>query len=136
MGKLLLLASLASLGLAAPQNSFFVLTRGSGARESTSYIDYSTGLRSSSSKVASPKVIRPTTDSALAYMKEYFGEDLCLQGRFQGRCHDHTWKSVRSCQDLLREELHLWQVLHGGHHQRQVPEVCSSRSFQGLHRCL
>merc|ERR1711872_656820 len=75
--KLLLLASLASLGLSAPQNSFFVLTRGSGARESTSYIDYSTGLRSSSSKVASPKVIRPTTDSALAYMKEYFGEDLC-----------------------------------------------------------
>merc|ERR1711872_715004 len=75
--RLLLLASLASLGLSAPQNSFFVLTRGSGARESTSYIDYSTGLRSSSSKVASPKVIRPTTDSALAYMKEYFGEDLC-----------------------------------------------------------
>merc|ERR1711872_1012820 len=75
--KLLLLASLATLGLSAPQNSFFVLTRGSGARESTSYIDYSTGLRSSSSKVASPKVIRPTTDSALAYMKEYFGEDLC-----------------------------------------------------------
>merc|ERR1712180_57748 len=75
--KLLLLASLATLGLSAPQNSFFVLTRGTGARESTSYIDYSTGLRSSSSKVASPKVIRPTTDSALAYMKEYFGEDLC-----------------------------------------------------------
>merc|ERR1711988_1723542 len=75
--RLLLLASLASLGLSAPQNSFFVLTRGSGARESTSYIDYSTGLRSSSSKVASAKVIRPTTDSALAYMKEYFGEDLC-----------------------------------------------------------
>merc|ERR1711988_513032 len=75
--RLLLLASLASLGLSAPQNSFFVLTRGSGARETTSYIDYSTGLRSSSSKVASAKVIRPTTDSALAYMKEYFGEDLC-----------------------------------------------------------
>merc|ERR1711988_274561 len=75
--RLLLLASLASLGLSAPQNSFFVLTRGTGARETTSYIDYSTGLRSSSSKVASAKVIRPTTDSALAYMKEYFGEDLC-----------------------------------------------------------
>merc|ERR1711962_1393257 len=54
--KLLLLASLATLGLSAPQNSFFVLTRGTGARESTSYIDYSTGLRSSSSKVASAQV--------------------------------------------------------------------------------
>merc|ERR1712032_21767 len=34
------------------------------------------GLRNSAIP-ASPKVIRPTTDSALAYMKEYFGEDLC-----------------------------------------------------------
>ena len=60
--RFLILASLASFGLAAPQNSFFVLTRGTGARESTSYIDYSTGLRSSSFKVASAKVIRPTID--------------------------------------------------------------------------
>merc|ERR1712228_43418 len=74
--RFLILASLASFGLAAPQNSFFVLTRGSGGQESTSYIDYSTGLRTSAI-AASPKVIRPTTDSALAYMKEYFGEDLC-----------------------------------------------------------
>merc|ERR1712032_525469 len=74
--RFLILASLASFGLAAPQNSFFVLTRGSGAQESTSYIDYSAGLRNSAIP-ASPKVIRPTTDSALAYMKEYFGEDLC-----------------------------------------------------------
>merc|ERR1712212_477786 len=74
--RFLILASLASIGLAAPQNSFFVLTRGSGGQEATSYIDYSTGLRSSAIP-ASPKVIRPTTDSALAYMKEYFGEDLC-----------------------------------------------------------
>merc|ERR1712242_215554 len=74
--RFLILASLASFGLAAPQNSFFVLTRGSGGQESTSYIDYSTGLRTSAIP-ASPKVIRPTTDSALAYMKEYFGEDLC-----------------------------------------------------------
>merc|ERR1712020_435280 len=74
--KLLVLASLASFGLSAPQNSFFVLTRGSGAQEVTSYIDYSTGLRSSAVP-ASTKVIRPTTDSALAYMKAYFGKDLC-----------------------------------------------------------
>merc|ERR1711963_1333980 len=63
-------------GLSAPQNSFFVMTRGSGAQEATSCIDYSTGLRSSAVP-ASTKVIRPTTDSALAYMKAYFGKDLC-----------------------------------------------------------
>merc|ERR1712032_1577037 len=66
--RFLILASMGSFGLAAPQNSFFVLTRGSGAQESTSYIDYSAGLRNSAIP-ASPKVIRPTTDSALAYMK-------------------------------------------------------------------
>merc|ERR1712212_278784 len=49
--KLLVLASLASFGLAAPQNSFFVLTRGSGVRETTSYIDYSTGLRTSARRL-------------------------------------------------------------------------------------
>merc|ERR1712198_429292 len=53
----ILLATTAGLGLAAPQNVWTEIT---GAYKSEPL-----------------KVVRPTTEAALAYMKEFFGEDLC-----------------------------------------------------------
>merc|ERR1712198_571681 len=53
----ILLATTAGLGLTAPQNVWTEIT---GAYKSEPL-----------------KVVRPTTEAALAYMKEFFGEDLC-----------------------------------------------------------
>ena len=58
METTILLATTIGVSLAAPQNAVWTEIQGKYEAEPL-------------------KVVRPTTEAALAYMKEYFGEDLC-----------------------------------------------------------
>merc|ERR1711962_1143985 len=68
------------------------------------------------------KVVRPTTEAALAFMKDFFGEDLCssaAQAYMESRGPGGAWKSLCIGGGLVQEQLRLRQ----GHGDQRCPRL-------------